>query len=48
MSLKSDATFSEIQDNQAALRVSIEATKKLVDQSDSLIQRHREELEQGE
>jgi hypothetical protein len=48
VSLKSDHTLGEIADNQAALRRSIETTKKLVDQSDYLIQRHRQELEHGD
>ena len=45
---KSDGTLGEIQDNQTALRLSIEATKKLVDQSDNHLHRHRKELEQGD
>ena len=48
MSRKSDKTFGEITENQTALRESIEITKKLVDQSEYLIQRHRQELEQGD
>ena len=44
MSQKSDATLNEIEQTQLMLRESIAATKKLADESDSLIQRHRREL----
>ena len=42
---KSSATLDEIQHTQLMLRESIEATKKLSDQSDYLIKRHRRELD---
>ena len=44
VSQKSDATLNEIEQTQLMLRESIAATKKLADESDSLIQRHRREL----
>ena len=42
---KSSATLDEIEQTQKMLRESIDATKKLSDQSDYLIKRHRRELD---
>lgn len=38
----------EVEASQAALRKSISATKLLVEQSDVMLRRHREECEAGE
>lgn len=37
-------TLEKIEETQAALRDSIELTKKLAEQSDALVKRHRKEM----
>lgn len=44
---KSSDTLAEIEETQAALRESIAHTKKLSDQTDRLLKRHRKELREG-
>lgn len=41
---KVDKTLNEIEKNQVLLRESIEATRRLSDQSDFLLKKHRQEL----
>jgi hypothetical protein len=45
---RSDATFEEIEQTQAALRESIETAKQLTEKSNELIKRHRDELKRGD
>jgi hypothetical protein len=42
---KSGDTLAQLEENQAALRESIETTKKLAEESDRLILRHRREMD---
>jgi hypothetical protein len=42
---KADTTLDQIQETQAALRESIETAKDLVEQSDRLIKKHRQEID---
>ena len=44
MSKQSDDTLAEIEQTQSALRDSIQTAKKLADDSDRLIRRHRKEI----
>ena len=48
MSDKDKKTLDAIEETQAELRESIETAKKLADQSEKLIKRHREEMEKGD
>ena len=45
---RADQQAREIENNQQALRDSIEATRKLVDQSEDMLKRHRRELEEDD
>jgi hypothetical protein len=46
--LRRDQQAREIETNQDALRASIEESKRLVDQSEAMILRHRRECEEDE
>jgi protein involved in polysaccharide export with SLBB domain len=46
--LRRDQQAREIEHNQDALRASIEESKRLVDQSEAMILRHRRECEEDE
>lgn len=45
MNRQSDDTLAQIEQTQCALRDSIESARKLADDSDRPIQRHRKEIE---
>jgi hypothetical protein len=44
---KGEQTLTKIEETQAALRESIETAKDLAEQSDRLIKKHRQEMEEG-
>ena len=43
-----DQRNREVEDSQKAMRASIAATQRLMDESDEMIQRHRREIEQDD